>query len=379
MSITAASKFNIHFLSSHFSSLCDPRRTNKGNLQHRFTDILLLVLVSILCKCNEWEEMVLFGEKELEWFKKYGDFSNGIPSASTIRRVIMALSPETFQKCFSCWALSLLGDKVNGVVAIDGKTICDAKEKSKKDSIAPHILSAMASESGICLGQVKTQEKSNEITAIPELIKSLSIEDCTVTIDAMGCQREIVSTVIDQKANYIIAAKANQGNLLEAIKDTVKLEKPQSVHVDQDLGHGRVEKRTAKVFYNLSHFDKSSQWEKLQAFIAIEKESYSKSTQKTTLETRYYISNLKLDAKRANHMVRSHWAIENKLHWALDVVFGEDHSRKRTENAPENMNIIMKIVLTLVNQEQTFNKSKNRKRLNALLDRNYREKVMGFK
>lgn len=379
MSISKNSEFNTYFLTNHFSELQDPRRTNRGNLKHKFTDILLLVLVSVLCKCDEWEEMVLFGQNELEWFKKYGDFSNGIPSASTIRRMVMSLSPKTFQSCFSSWALSLLGGKVEGVVAIDGKTICGAKEKSIKNSIAPHILSAMASESGICLGQLKTQEKSNEITAIPELIKSLSIEDCTVTIDAMGCQREIVSSIIDQKANYLIAAKANQGNLLEAIKDTVKLEKPQSVHVAEDLGHGRVEKRTAKVFNILSHFDKSKQWRGLHCFVALEKETYTKSTGKTTLETRYYISNLKLNAKQANQMIRSHWSIENKLHWSLDVIFGEDHSRKRTENTPENMNIIMKIVLTLVNQEQTFKKSKNKKRLNAILNRNYREKVLGFK
>ena len=373
------SEFNTYFLTNHFSEPQDPRRTNRGNLRHKFTDILFLVLVSVLCKCNEWEDMVLLGQKELDWFKKYGDFSNGIPSASTIRRMVMSLSPETFQSCFSSWALSLLGNKVEGVVAIDGKTIRGAKDKSKKNAIAPHILSAMASESGICLGQVKTQEKSNEINAIPELINSLSIQDCTITIDAMGCQREIVSSIIDQKANYVIAAKANQGNLLEAIKDTVRLEKPQSVDVNEDFGHGRVEKRTAKVFNNISHLDTSSQWRELNCFIAIEKETYSKSTGKTTNEIRYYISNLKLNAKQANHIVRSHWAIENKLHWSLDVIFGEDHSRKRTENTPENMNIIMKIVLTLINNEQTFKKSKNRKRFNALLNRDYREKVLGFK
>lgn len=312
MSSTSNSEFNKFFLINYFSPLKDSRRTNKGNLKHQFTDILLLVLVSVLCKCDEWEDMVLFGEHELDWFKKHGEFSNGIPSASTIRRVIMSLNSETFQICFSNWALSLLGNKVQGVVAIDGKTICGAKDKSKKESIAPHILSAMASESGICLGQIKTLEKSNEITAIPELIQSLSIEDCTVTIDAMGCQREIVSSIIDKKANYVIAVKANQGNLLEAIKDTAKLEKPQSVHEDEDFGHGRVEKRTAKVFTNLSHLEHSSQWRELKSFIQIEKETYSKINGKTANETRYYISNLKPDAEQANHIVRSHWSIENK-------------------------------------------------------------------
>lgn len=378
MSNTNNSEFNTFFLTNHFSSLKDPRRTNKGNLQHKFTDILLLVLVSVLCKCDEWEEISLFGEHELEWFKKHGDFSNGIPSGSTIRRVILSLSATTFQSCFSSWALSLLGNKVSGVISIDGKTICGAKKKSDKNAIAPHILSAMASDAGICIGQIKTTEKSNEITAIPKLISSLEVEDCTITIDAMGCQREIVEKIIAQKANYVIAAKGNQGNLLEAIKDTYKLSKPFSIDTQEDLGHGRVERRTAKVFDDLSHFQNLDKWKDLASFIVIEKESYCKSTQKTNSEIRYYISNQKLDAFKANQIIRSHWSIENKLHWSLDVIFGEDNSRKRTENTPENMNVIMKIILTLINQEQTFKKSKNKKRLKAILDREYREKILGF-
>lgn len=378
MSNTANSKFNTYFLTDHFSQLKDPRRTHKGNLQHHFSDILFLILVSVLCKCTEWDEMVLFGEQELDWFKKHGGFSNGIPSKSTLRRVIGSLSSEAFQDCFSNWALSLLGNKVKGVVAIDGKTICGAKKKSDADSIAPHILSAMASESGICIGQLKVYEKSNEITAIPELIKSLSISGCTITIDAMGCQREIVETILEEKANYVIAAKGNQGRLLQAIKDTSRLETHSSIDVQENMGHGRVEKRTAKVFYNLSHFDKVEQWKGLHCFIVIQKDSYCKSTQKQTQETRYYISNLKLDAQQANHIVRSHWAVENKLHWVLDVVFGEDNARKRTENSPENMNLIMKIALTLLNQETSFKKSKNNKRLKALICRKYREKMLGF-
>ena len=227
----------------------------------------------------------------------------------------------------------------------------------------------MASESGICIGQLKTYEKSNEITAIPELIKLLSIENCTITIDAMGCQREIVETIVEQKANYLIAAKGNQGNLLQSIKDTRRLEVPYSINIKEEVGHGRVEKRTAKVFNNLSHFEKAKQWKGLESFIVIEKESYCKSTKKQTQETRYYISNLKLDAQLANHIVRSHWAIENKLHWSLDIVFGEDNARKRTENSPENMNLIMKMALTLVNLETSFKKSKNKKRLKALINR----------
>lgn len=379
MTSTTNSKFNTCFLTDYFSDLKDPRRTCKGNLKHRFTDLLLLVLVSVLCKCSEWDEMVLFGRQELDWFKKHGDFSNGIPSQATLRRFILSLSPDTFQACFSRWAFSLLGDKVSGVVAIDGKTICGAREKLDVDSIAPHILSAMVSESGICIGQLKTEEKSNEITAIPKLIKSLSIADCIVTIDAMGCQRDIVETIIDQKANYMIAVKANQATLLEAIKDTVVLEKPDDIDIQEEVGHGRIDKRTAKLYRDLSHFENSQKWKDLSCFVVIEKQTYCKKTQKQTNETRYYISNLNTEAKQANHIVRSHWAVENKLHWSLDVVFGEDKARKRTGNTPENMNLIMKMALTLINQETTFKKSKKNKQLRALLNREYREKVLGLK
>jgi len=272
----------------------------------------------------------------------------------------------------------LLGEKISGVIAIDGKTICGAKQKSDPTSVAPHILSAMASESGICIGQLKTQEKSNEITAIPELINSLNVEDCTITIDAMGCQREIVKTIVNQKANYVIAVKSNQKNLLRAIKDTANLEQPSSNNIQENVGHGRVEKRTAKIFYDLSHLETEKQWKNLKCFIVIEKETFCKTTRRQSQETRYYISNLEINAQEANHIVRSHWAIENKLHWSLDVVFGEDKSRKRTGNTPENMNLIMKIVLTLINKENTLKKSKKNKQLKALIDRKYREKVLGF-
>lgn len=370
---------NSTFLTEYFSTIKDPRRTSKGNIKHKLTDILLLVLVSVLCRITDWDEMVDFGNHELDWFKKHGDFSNGIPSESTIRRVFLSLDPDSFSSCFTTWVYSLLGGRVRESISFDGKTIRGAKTKSDASSKSPHILSAVVSELGICLGQLKTEEKSNEITAIPELINSLSIEDCTVTIDAMGCHKNIVSSIIEAQANYVIGVKANQSGLLAAIKDTVALEKYDHIHIDQSCGHGRVEKRTANVYFNLSHYDKIAQWKDLKTFIAIEKETFNKATKKTTIDKRYYISNLNLTGEQANRIVRSHWAVENKLHWVLDVVFGEDASRKRKGYSAQNMNIVMKMALTLINNEKTFKKSKNRKRFKALIDRNYREKLLGFK
>ncbi|WP_185956464.1 ISAs1 family transposase [Changchengzhania lutea] len=264
------------------------------------------------------------------------------------------------------------------VVSIDGKTIRGASTKSDLTSVSPHIITALASEQGLCLGQIKTDDKSNGITAIPELLNTISIENRTITIDAMGCQTEIVETARSNRANYMIAVKGNQGQLYQAIKDTVLLEKPAGTHIQDDCGHDRVEKRTCYVYTDLSHLEDGQRWKDLKTFIAIQKEVFYKATQKTTYETRYYISNLHISASQTNTMIRQHWAIENKLHWVLDVVFEEDYARKRTGNSAENFNLILKMALLLVNKEKTFKKSKNNKRLKALLDREYREKLMFF-
>lgn len=370
--------FNTTFLSNYFSKLQDPRCTYRGNLKHRLSDILLLVLSAVVCRCQEWDEIVLFGEQEIEWLKKHGSFDNGIPSKDTLRRFFAALDTASFNECFLKWIASLRNDKLSEVVAIDGKTIRGASTKSNPESVSPHILTALASEQGLCLGQVKTDAKSNEITSIPLLLKNLSINSCTVTIDAMGCQKEIIESIRDENANYVVAAKGNQGSLLEAIKDTVLLEKPVETSVSEDYGHGRIEKRTCYLYTNLSHFQDRRLWKDLGSFIKIEKEVYHKTTGKTTNDTRYYISNITKDANQLNKMVRAHWSVENKLHWVLDVVFEEDYARKRAGESAENFNLIFKIALLLINNEKSFKKSKNNKRLRAMLDRKYREKILLF-
>ena len=378
MSDLPEDQFNTTFLSKYFYNLEDPRRTDKGNLRHRLSDILLLVLSAVLCRCQEWDEILLFGDQEIDWLKKHGSFENGIPSKDTLRRFFSALDPENFQACFVQWISTFRNQTILEVVSIDGKTIRGASTKSDATSVSPHIITALASEQGLCLGQIKTEDKSNEITAIPKLLNSISIENCTITIDAMGCQTEIIETVRNNQANYIIAVKGNQGQLSQAIKDTVALEKPIDTNTMNDCGHGRVEKRSCHVYPNLSHLEDKHRWKDLKTFIVIEKEVFYKATQKTTKETRYYISNLNISASQINTMVREHWAIENKLHWVLDVVFEEDYARKRTGNSAENFNLILKMALLLINKEKTFKKSKNNKRLKALLDREYREKIMLF-
>ncbi len=336
------------------------------------------MLSAVLCRCQEWDGIVLFGEQELEWLRKHGAFDNGIPSKDTLRRFFASLDPERFRECFAQWIAPLRNSKLNEVIAIDGKTIRGTSTKSDPKSVAPHILTALASEQGLCLGQVKTDAKSNEITAIPELLEAISIGGCTVTIDAMGRQKEIVRAIRDKNADYIIAAKGNQGSLLEAIEDTVLLERPVETAIEDDCGHGRVEKRTCHLYTDLSHFKDSGSWKDLGSFIKIEKRAYHKATGKTDQETRYYISNITKDAAGLNKMVRPHWSVENQLHWVLDVVFGEDYARKRTGPSAENFNLVLKMALLLVNSEKSHKKSKNNKRLRALMDREYRGKLLHF-
>lgn len=378
MSISSDSKFNRNFLNDYFSNLQDPRRTTKGNLRHCMSDILLLTFSAVLCGCQEWDRILMFGEHEIDWLKKHGSFSNGLPSKDTLRRFFMALDPSSFQKCFRNWIDSLRNPSTLEVIALDGKTVRGAKNPSAPQSITPHIVSAMATDQGLCLGQFKVIDKSNEISAITELLDVLFIEKSIVTIDAMGCQKAIVEQIRSKNANYIIAAKANQGALHLAIKDTLQLEKPTEIVEQDDCGHGRVEKRTCKIYTNLSHLENSEKWKDLKSFIVIEKEVYYKSSQKKTNETRFYISNLSQDAATINTAIRKHWSIENQLHWVLDVVFNEDSARKRIQNSAENFNVILKTALTLINNETTLKKSKNNKRFKALINEEYREKVLGF-
>lgn len=376
--IQSPTVFNSIFLSNFFDSSLDIRRTNRGNHQHSFYDILLVLLVGVLCGITEYSLITRFAINELEWFKKYGDFSNGVPSCETIRRFLIALDPIFFEKCYSNWINTLCDFEAICTIAIDGKVIKGASTKSDPESISPHILTAWATEQGLSLGQFRVNHKSNEITAIPELIKKIFVKGSVLTIDAMGCQKEIVADIIDKEADYIIAVKGNQKSLETAIKDTVLLETPDDIAIQEDLGHGRVERRICKAFTNLSHLEAKEHWKGLKTLIEIESEVFCKSTRKTTTQKRLYISSLKQSAEKINRAIRNHWSIENNLHWVLDVSFGEDASRKRTGNSAENFNIIFKSALTLLKKDQTSRKSTKQKRFEVLINKKYREKLMNF-
>ncbi|MEW7280789.1 ISAs1 family transposase [Aquimarina sp. 2201CG1-2-11] len=322
--------------------------------------------------------MLIFGEYEIDWLKKHGSFCNGFPSKDTLRRFFYGIRPIEFSTLFSKLVDSLRDTNTLEIIALDGKTVHSAKNLSVPQSITPHIVNAMATDQGLSLGQSKVIDKSNEISAITELLDILFIEKSIVTIDAIGCQKAIVGQIKSKNTNYIIAAIANQGTLHLAIKDTLQLEKPTEIVEQNDCGHRRVEKRTCKIYTNLSHLENAQEWKDLKSFIVIEKEVYHKSTHKTTNETHFYISNLTTDATVINNAIRKHWSIENQLHRLLDVVFNQDTARKRVQNSAENFNIILKAALNLINKETTLKKSKNNKRFKALIDKEYREKVLCF-
>jgi predicted transposase YbfD/YdcC len=351
----------------------DPRRTTKGNFLHPLTDILFLVISAVISGADDWETVVLFGENQLEWLKKYGRYKNGIPCCDTLKRVFSALDPQSFNDCFMDWTNSICVLAQGEVVAIDGKTIKGTKEKD-----LPHIVTAFASDNGLSLGQVKTNDKSNEITAIPELLELLALKGTTVTIDAMGCQREIAKKIIDKGAHYILAVKGNQKNLEQEILDTIKLEKPESKNTCHNLDHGRIETRTCSAYPDLSHIEGKEKWIGLKTIARIQTQTINKTTGKTSNEQRIYISSLGADANVLNAAIRKHWSVENNLHWTLDVLFREDASRKRKDNVAENFNIILKVALGMIVKETTLKKSKKNKRMLAAYDYRYREKIMGL-
>lgn len=360
-----------------FSNLKEPRRTNKGNFQHLLSDIVFMTISAVLSGANDWQMVGLFGNDQEQWLKKYGAFAKGIPSRYTVERVFSLLDPQSFGECFTNWVTELCDTLSNGVIAIDGKCIRGVDPKSIGTKMA-YIVSAFSSSNNLCLAQVKVDEKSNEITAIPNLLQLMELTGCTVTIDAMGCQTKIAEAIIDKKADYILAAKNNQPSLYSGILQTEALTKPIQSYTSLDADHGRIEERECLVFSDLSHINVVDKWERLTSIAVINSKRTDKKTGKESSEKRYYITSLKPQAKEICKSIRDHWSVENNLHWTLDVTFGEDKSRKRKGNSAENFNIILKTALAMLVKETELKMSKKNKRMKASLNHEYREKLMGI-
>lgn len=358
-----------------FSELTDPRRTLKGNYYYPLDEILFLTVSAVMSGMDNWTAISNFGRIKIDWLRQYFPFENGIPSHDVLGDVYSKIDPVKFSECFTDW-INTLAEITNGeVIAIDGKTICRSNDKnlSKRPF---HVVSAYATNARICLGQTCVDEKSNEIIAIPKLLELIVVKDCIITIDAMGCQKEIANRIIEKQADYVLMVKDNQKKLKQDIIDTFASCSSIQTSKKHDLGHGRIEIRTCEVTENLTLIKKQADWKGLKSVVKITSERIDKHSQKHTKEIRYYISSLPADADHLNDVVRKHWGIENKLHWALDVVFREDYSLKKKGNSALIFNIVNKIVLSLIDNDTSHKKSKIVKRQSAALDDNYRAKLL---
>ena len=342
-----------------FEDLTDPR-VERTKL-HSLKDIIALTICAVLSGCNDWEEIEIYGISKERWLRTFLELPNGIPSHDTINRLFSVLNPHELQECFIKWVQSIAGISNGNIVSIDGKRLCNAGEKGKKSII--HMVSAWNNANNMVMGQVKTEEKSNEITAIPALLNLLILEGAIVTIDAMGCQKTITKEIIEKGADYVIAVKDNQAHLLDDIKEAFNQTPAAISETTLEIGHGRIEKRTCKVITDMDWISKADGWEKLQSIIKVETERTDKQSGEKVSEQRFYISSLITSSKHLNEIIRSHWGIENKLHWSLDVTFKEDYSTKQAGNAAHNFSTITKIALNLLKQENSKKRSIKNKRL----------------
>jgi len=329
---------------SYFRTMKDHRINRKK--RHPLENIIAITIVAVICNSDTWEDVAFFGEMKKDFFSKFLDLSNGIPSKDTFRRFFAALDPEVFESHFLQWAQSLAKNIDQEIVSIDGKTIRQASRMQSDNPI--HLVSAWASHNELILGQLKTEEKSNEITAIPHLLESLFLEGATVTIDAMGCQKSIVNQiVIEKKADYVLALKENHPTLLEEVTQSFKEKPCHEFYQTLDYGHGRIEERKCSIINDLGFiFDKAS-WTNLRSIVRIDSQRIIKKTGEIQQETRYYISSL-TDAEKTSKAIRCHWGVENKVHWCLDMTFGEDSSSKRAGFSSQNFSLINKIALNLI-------------------------------
>jgi len=367
-------------IEEHFSSLPDPRRET-ANQRHKFIDILVIAICGIICGAEGGTAIEKFGKAKEEWLRSFLELPNGIPSHDTFTDVFAKLSPRKFEACFISWVESISELFDGEIVAVDGKTLRRSHDKSYGKK-AIHMVSAWATENSLVLGQIKTDDKSNEITAIPELLKSLKLKGCLVTIDAMGCQKKIADVIVEQEADYLLAVKDNQPSLHQAIQNYFSDANEanfEGYNIDyaetHNKGHGRIEERRCWVGYDaLPRIDNSQNWKALETIVMVE----SKRTVdgKTTIEHRYYISSSDSTASKLLSASRSHWGIENSLHWRLDIAFREDESRIRKGYGAENFAILRHLALNLLKKEETAKVGIENRRLMAGWDNSYLEKVL---
>lgn len=368
-------------LESCFETVDDPR-TDK-NQKHKFIDIMAIAILSTISGADTWDDMEDWATAKIEWLSTFLELPNGIPSHDTLNRVFSLLDPEQFHKAFIDWVKSIT-EKVKGVVAIDGKTVRRSKDLSNGKQ-AIHVVSAWAVENNLVLGQYKTDEKSNEIAAIPELLKQLDIKGCIVTIDAMGTQKKIAEKIIEKEADYILSLKENQRMFYKNVSlyfqtevlplAKKELEESGRYYKEYSNEHGRLEVREYYISNDIEWLEEKEEWKGLAGIgLCISKVTEG---EKTTESKSYGIySKKEMTAVEYGKAKRNHWGIENALHWVLDIAFREDESRIRAGNSAENLNILRQMALNMLKQEKTCKRGIAGKRKNCGWDNNYLLKVL---
>ncbi len=355
-------------IAKHFSKIKDPRidRTKR----HRLLDILIIAICGVICGADSWVDIELFGKTKIEWLKTFLKLPNGIPSHDTFGRVFAALNPQEFESSFVEWVQAINQLTQGQVIAVDGKQLRGSHDRGVGQN-AIYMVSAWATENQLVLGQRKVDDKSNEITAIPKLLKLLEVKGCIVMVDAIGTQTKIAKTIIDQGGEYILAVKENQGHLYEDIHDLFAdnqqfgyAEIPHSYAKVANKNHGRIEIRQCWTISDreyLANIRDLKRWEGIQTLVMILSER--RIGDESEVQDRYFISSLESNAEKILRAKRSYWGIENRLHWVLDIAFNEDRSRVRKDNAPQNFAILRHMALNLLKQEKTAKGGIKAKRL----------------
>jgi predicted transposase YbfD/YdcC len=366
-------------LLEHFKNLEDPRAEHL--LEHQLLDIIGLIICAVICGADSWVDIEHYGKAKESWLSGFLKLTNGIPSHNTIARLFAALKPAALQECFSSWVRAVADLSAGDIIAIDGKTLRHSYDTGRNKGTI-HMASAWASQNRLVLGQVKVDEKSNEITAIPQLLKVLDLNNCIVTIDAMGAQKAIAQQIIEAGGDYVLSLKGNQGNLHQDVRQLFEWSRqqqfkdiPHEFYQTLDAGHGRTEIRRHWLLDRVEHLIDAHCWLGLKRVGLVE--SHRRLPGKpTTLEQRYYLVSLDGDVQRFAQSVRSHWGIENQLHWVLDVAFDEDASRIRKDHAPENLALIRHVALNLLRQDTSTKVGIKAKRHKAGWNNDYLARIL---